>query len=75
MLIRGTKETTMIPFKFHQYIQLKEPSKGSWGYLVKGYEYVDDELYLISGDKNVRHHINEVLDHYKEYILKLINNE
>lgn len=65
----------MIPFKFHQYIQLKEPSEGSWGYLVKGYEYVGDELYLISGDKNVRHHINDVLDQYKEYILKLINNE
>ena len=65
----------IIYFKLQQYIQLKEPSEGSWGYLVKGYEYVGDDLYLISGDKNVRHHINDVLDHYKEYILKLINNE
>lgn len=65
----------IIYFKLQQYIQLKEPSEGSWGYLVKGYEYVGDDLYLISGNANVKHHIDDVLDHYKEYILKLINNE
>lgn len=65
----------MILFKTSQYIQLKNPPEEVCGYFIKGYEYIDGELYLISGDKNVRHHINEVLGHYKEYILKLINNE
>lgn len=61
-------------FKIQQYIQLKNPSEGCWGYLIKGYDYIDNELYLISGNANVKHHIDDVLDHYKEYILKLINN-
>ena len=55
-------------FKFNQYIQLKHPSEGSWGYLVKGYEYINGELYLISGNSNIKHNINDLDDHYKEHI-------
>jgi hypothetical protein len=65
----------MIPLKFHQYIQVKSPPEGVWGYFIKGYEYIDGELYLISGDANIKHHINDVEDRYVNYIMKEINNE
>ena len=65
----------MILFKTSQYIQLKNPPEGVWGYFIKGYEYIDGELYLISGDANIKHHINDVKDIYVNYIMKEINNE
>jgi hypothetical protein len=65
----------MILFKASQYIQLKNPPEGVWGYFIKGYEYIDGELYLISGDDNIKHHINDVEDRYVNYIMKEINNE
>jgi hypothetical protein len=65
----------MILFKASQYIQLKNPPEGVWGYFIKGYEYINGELYLISGDDNIKHHINDVEDRYVNYIMKEINNE
>jgi hypothetical protein len=65
----------MIPFKNQQYIQLKSPPDGVWGYFIKGYEYINGELYLISGDLNIKHHINDVEDNYVTHIMKVINNE
>lgn len=62
----------MKQFKVNQYIQLKSPPEGVYGYIVKGYEYINGELYLISGDANIRHHIDDIKDSCKEYILKLI---
>lgn len=65
----------MILFKTSQYIQLKNPPEEVWGYFIKGYEYIDGELYLISGDDNIKHHINNVNEKYQTYILNLINNQ
>ena len=65
----------MIPLKFHQYIQVKSPPEGVLGYVIKGYEYIDSELYLISGNDNIKHHINDVNEKYQTYILNLINNQ
>ena len=62
----------MKSFKIQQYIQIKNPPDGVYGYIIKGYEYINDELYLISGDSNIKHHINDVEENYKEHILKLI---
>lgn len=64
----------MTPFKFNQYIQYKTPQSGSWGYFVKGYDIIDGKLYLISGDANIKHNIDDIEDKYKNYILNLINN-
>ena len=62
----------MILFKTQQYIQIKNPPEGVYGFIVKGYEYINNELYLISGESNIKHHINDVEEKYKEHILKLI---
>jgi hypothetical protein len=56
-------------FKHDIYIQLKEQQSGIQGYFCKGYEYVDDKLYLISGNLNIRHSINDVYTYYANYIL------
>jgi hypothetical protein len=65
----------MIPFKFSQYIQLKNPKEGSWGYLIKGYEIINNKIYLISGDANIKHDIDDIKESYKKYILEKINNQ
>lgn len=65
----------MILFKTAQYIQLKNPPEGVWGYFIKGYEYIDGELYLISGDVNMKHHINDVKENYSTHIINLINKQ
>lgn len=65
----------MILFKASQYIQLKNPPEGVWAYFIKGYEYIDGELYLISGDDNIKHHINDVMENYSTHIVNLINNQ
>lgn len=62
-------------FKFNQYIQLKNPPNGCFGYLIKGYEYINGELYLISGDSNTKHNINDIKEHYQVYIKNLIEKE
>lgn len=65
----------MILFKTYQYIQLKNPPDGVCGYFIKGYEYIDGELYLISGDANMKHHINDVMENYSTHIVNLINKQ
>lgn len=45
------------------------------GYFIKGYEYIDGELYLISGDANMKHHINDVMENYSTHIINLINKQ
>lgn len=62
-------------FKFNQYICLKPEytQKGSCGYIVNGYNYVDGELYLYSGNANISHHISTLKEHYQKHILKIIN--
>ena len=61
-------------FKFNQYICLKPEytQEGSWGYIVNGYDYVDGELYLYSGNANISHHISTLKEHYQKHILKMI---
>ena len=65
----------MILFETSQYIQLKNPPEGVWDYFIKGYEYIDGELYLISGDANMKHHINDVMENYSTHIINLINKQ
>lgn len=62
-------------FKFNQYICLKPEytKNGSCGYIVNGYNYVDDELYLYSGNANISHHISTLKENYQKHILKIIN--
>jgi hypothetical protein len=64
----------MKPFKFNQYIQYKNPQEGSWGFFVHSYEYVDGHLYLYSGDNNLKHDIDDVIDRHKSFIIKVIND-
>lgn len=63
-------------FKNKQYIALN-PDKmpdGVYGYFCKGYVIEGDDIYLISGNANIKHHINDVNEYYRKNIIQLINS-
>jgi hypothetical protein len=41
-------------------------------YFAKGYQYVDGELYILSGDDNIKHHISTLTSESQEYMLNKI---
>ena len=65
----------MKKFNTSQYICLKTEctSDGVWGYICHSYEIDGDDIYLISGESNIRHHISTLKENYQKYIKKLIN--
>lgn len=65
----------MKKFKTLQYICLKNEctSDGVWGYICHSYEIDGDDIYLISGESNIRHHISTLKENYQKYIKKLIS--
>ena len=63
-------------FKNDQYgclVPEKMP-EGTWGYLCKGYILEDDEIYLVSGNSNVKHNINDLKENYRTHIIQLIDS-
>jgi hypothetical protein len=65
----------MIKFNFDQYISLSKKVDGVYGYIVHSYLYDGDDLYLISGNSNIRHHINDLSNISRDNILRLINKK
>jgi hypothetical protein len=61
----------MILFKNLYFVQTKT-NTNNWGFCIKGYEYINGELYLISGSSNIKHNIENITDNYKETIIKII---
>ena len=62
-------------FKNTQYIALntdKMPD-GVCGYFCKGYVIEGDDIYLISGNANIKHNINDVNEYYRTNIIQLID--
>ena len=47
---------------------------GVYWYFCKGYVIEGDDIYLISGNANIKHHINDVNEYYRTNIIKLINS-
>ncbi len=66
----------MKQFKFPQFATIINNGEVK-SYIVERYEYIDGELYLLSGTDNIKHHISTVKQ--KEYFLNkiesLINNK
>ena len=63
-------------FKNTQYIALN-PDKmpdGVCGYFCKGYIIEGDDIYLISGNANIKHNINDVNEYYRTNIIQLIDS-
>lgn len=61
----------MTEFKFNQFAVIINNGEERC-YFVKGFEYIDGELYLISGEKNIKHHISNVKQ--KECFFKIIED-
>lgn len=66
----------MTEFKINQFAVIINNNEERC-YIVKGFEYIDDELYLISGEQNIKHHISNVKqkDYFLNKIEVLINNK
>jgi hypothetical protein len=62
-------------FKTCQYICLKPEysSESSWGYICHSFEVDGDDIYLISGEANIRHNIKDIKESYVNYLMKVIN--
>lgn len=65
----------MKKFKTEQYICLKPEytPDGVWGYVCHGYEIDGNDIYLISGESNIKHHISTLKENYQKYILDIVN--
>lgn len=63
-------------FKNDQYVSL-EPDKmpeGVWGYFCRGYIIEEDDIYLVSGNANIKHNINDLKENYRTHIIQLIDS-
>lgn len=63
-------------FRFPQYVCLKKDKtpKGIIGYSCKGYILEGDDIFLISGDANIKHNINDLKETYRTHIIQLIDS-
>ena len=44
------------------------------GYSCKGYILEGDDIFLISGDANIKHNINDLKESYRTHIIQLIDS-
>ena len=63
-------------FKNDQYVCLvpEKTPNGVWGYFCKGYTLEGDEIYVVSGNSNIKHNINNLKENYRTHIIQLIDS-
>lgn len=66
-------------FKTAQFVSLKDELTldvpwESFGYICHGYKYEGDEIYLVSGEANIKHNITDLKENYYNHIIQLINS-
>lgn len=63
----------MKQFNNEIYVQLKEQTPDIAGYFCKGYERINGKIYLISGNLNIKHSIDDIYTYHANLVLNEIS--